>query len=98
MEKYFPVNWRSGIAAALLLMIIWAGGAVWLQESRPAFGGAFPGQMTPQGPRYQIAGCDSSSAWVIDSSTGDVYLIYSNGRWKEVGSIMDDKKQIRGKN
>ena len=54
--------------------------------------------MTPQGPRYQIAGCDAGSAWVIDSATGDVYLIYASGRWKEVGSIMDEKKQIKGKN
>jgi len=74
------------------------GGTFLCQESRPAFGGGFAPQMTPQGPRYQIAGCDAGSAWVIDSATGDVYLIYASGRWKEVGSIMDEKKQIKGKN
>jgi hypothetical protein len=98
MGKNIDINWRNGIVAVLLMAMIWAGGTFLGQDSQPAFGGAFPGQMTPQGPRYQIAGCDASSAWVIDSNTGDVYLIYSNGKWKDVGSIMDDKKQIRGKN
>jgi hypothetical protein len=53
--------------------------------------------MAPQGARYQIAGCDANSAWVIDTSLGDVYLIYGNGKWKEVGSIMDEKKRIKPK-
>jgi hypothetical protein len=26
---------------------------------------------------------------------GDVYLIYANGKWKEVGSILDEKKRIK---
>jgi hypothetical protein len=34
---------------------------------------------------------------VIDATLGDVYLIYSSGKWKEVGSIMDEKKRIKTK-
>lgn len=95
-EGYFFHNGR-GFLAALLMVAIWLGASFFLQDSKPAFGGAFPGQMAPQGPRYQIAGCDANSAWVIDTSLGDVYLIYGNGKWKEVGSIMDEKKRIKPK-
>jgi hypothetical protein len=51
--------------------------------------------MAQQGARYQIAGCDANSAWIIDTAMGDVFIIYSNGKWKEVGSIMDEKKRIK---
>jgi hypothetical protein len=51
--------------------------------------------MGQQGGKYQIAGCDGSSAWIIDTAMGDVYLIYSSGKWKEVGSITDEKKRVK---
>ena len=97
MKENFFFNNGSRILALVLVAGIWLGGTFLLQESPPAFGGAFPGQMAPQGARYQIAGCDANSAWVIDTQLGDVYLIYGNGKWKEVGSIMDEKKRIKTK-
>jgi hypothetical protein len=51
--------------------------------------------MAQQGGRYQITGCNANSAWVIDTAMGDVYMIYSSGKWKEVGSIMDETKRIK---
>ncbi len=82
------------ILAALITAFI-AGGAFYVKESSKAFGGNFAPQMSQPAARYQIAGCDRNSAWVIDTSLGDVYLIFSNGKWKEIGSIMDDRKRIR---
>jgi hypothetical protein len=97
MKESISLSAGRGVLAAVLIAGIWLGGSFLLPDSKPAFGGAFPGQMTPQGSRYQIAGCDANSAWVIDATLGDVYLIYSNGKWKEVGSIMDEKMRIRPK-
>lgn len=97
MKERISLSAGRGVLAIVLMAGIWLGGSFFLQDSPPAFGGAFPGQMAPQGPRYQIAGCDANSAWVIDTSLGDVYLIYGNGKWKEVGSIMDEKKRIKPK-
>jgi len=68
------------------------------KTSSKALAGNFAPQMAQQqGGRYQIAGCDANSAWIIDTAMGDVFLMYSNGKWKEIGSIMDEKKRIRGK-
>jgi len=67
---------------------------LWLNLPK-AFGGQLAPQMAQQGGRYQIAGCDSNSAWIIDTVLGDVFIIYANGKWKEVGSIMDEKKRIK---
>jgi hypothetical protein len=82
------------ILAALMASFI-AGGALLVKDSSKAFGGNFAPQMSQPGARYQIAGCDGSSAWIIDTTVGDVYLIFSNGKWKEVGSITDEKKRIK---
>jgi hypothetical protein len=95
-EIIFSHNGRR-ILALVLVAGIYLGGNLVLQDSPPAFGGALPGQMAPQGAKYQIAGCDANSAWVIDTQMGDVYLIYANGKWKEVGSIVDEKKRIKTK-
>lgn len=95
MNRNIPFSWRNGILAIFLVVSVWLGGTLLWSDSQPAFGGGFAPQMTPQGPRYQIAGCDGNSAWVIDTAVGDVYLIYANGKWKEVGSIMDEKKRIK---
>jgi hypothetical protein len=48
-----------------------------------------------QGPRYQIATRDTNSAWVIDTGSGDIFLIFADGKWKDVGSILDERKQIK---
>ncbi len=45
--------------------------------------------------RFQIASRDATSAWVIDTAAGDVFLIFSTGKWKEVGSIFDEKNRIK---
>jgi hypothetical protein len=97
MKEMISLSAGRGILAIVLMAGIYLGGSFLMQDSPPAFGGAFPGQMAPQGAKYQIAGCDAGSAWVIDVQMGDVYLIYTNGKWKEVGSIMDEKKRIKTK-
>lgn len=78
------------------LVISFAAGAlvIWLNMPK-AFGGQLVPQMAQQGGRYQIANCDGNSAWIIDTALGDVFIIYANGKWKEVGSIMDEKKRIK---
>ena len=81
--------------SAILILSLSVGGSILLRESSKAFGGNFAPQMAQQGARYQIAGCDANSAWIIDTTMGDVFMIYSNGKWKEVGSIMDEKKRIK---
>ncbi len=92
-------RWRRDVRTVLItaaVILTLAGGWSFLKQgSSPAFGGNFSPQMAPPGDRYQIAGCDANSAWVLDASSGDVYLIYANGKWKEVGSIQDEKKRIR---
>jgi hypothetical protein len=45
--------------------------------------------------RFQIAARDANSAWVIDTAGGDIFLIFSSGKWKEVGSIFDEKNRIK---
>ena len=81
-----------------LLLAVWVGWLIGERTPSKAFGGNFAPQMAQQqGGRYQIAGCDGNSAWVIDTAMGDVFQIYSNGKWKEVGSIMDEKKRIKAK-
>jgi hypothetical protein len=97
MKQTISLSAGRGFLAIVLITGIWLGGSFFLPDSPPAFGGAFPGQMAPQGAKYQIAGCDANSAWVIDVQMGDVYLIYANGKWKEVGSILDEKKRIKTK-
>jgi hypothetical protein len=97
MKTNISFKFRNGIIGLLLAASVWLGAALLWPDSPPAFGGGFAPQMAQQGPRYQIAGCDANSAWVIDTAAGDVYLIYGNGKWKEVGSIMDEKKRIKPK-
>lgn len=82
------------IAAALMVSFLTGSLVVWLNLPK-AFGGQLAPQMAQQGGRYQIAGCDSNSAWIIDTVLGDVFIIYANGKWKEVGNIMDEKKRIK---
>ena len=95
MPRKISLDWRIIMLSAILILSLSVGGSLLLRESPKAFGGNFAPQMAQQGGRYQIAGCDANSAWIIDTSMGDVFMIYSNGKWKEVGSIMDEKKRIK---
>lgn len=95
MEKKVSLDLKTIFLLAVIILIFWVSGPVLFQNSPKAFGGNFAPQMAQEGARYQISGCDANSAWVIDRSAGDVYLIYSNGKWKEVGSIMDEKKRMK---
>ena len=86
-----PVYWiLGGLAAAIFLT-----GFFWLREPPRAFGGNFAPMAQQQFARFQISGRDANSAWVIDTAGGDVFLIFSNGKWKEVGSIFDEKNRIK---
>jgi hypothetical protein len=93
MRSKISLDWRIIILSAALILCLSVGGSILVRESSKAFGGNFAPQMAQQGGRYQIAGCDGNSAWIIDTAMGDVYLIYSSGKWKEVGSIMDEQKR-----
>jgi hypothetical protein len=96
-KKIFTGGKTFWIVAALILCL-WAGWLMGERTSSQAFGGNFAPQMAQQqGARYQIAGCDSNSAWVIDTAMGDVFMIYASGKWKEVGSIVDEKMRIKTK-
>jgi len=98
VKKIFSMDFRAVFLTTALVFSLLAGGWLVFRESPKAFGGhfaPFAPQMAQQGGRYQIAGCDANSAWVIDTTLGDVFLIYTTGKWKEVGSIMDEKKRIR---
>jgi hypothetical protein len=75
-------------------MILFTGGFFLFRETK-AFGGTFAPMAQQQYGRYQITGRDGNSAWVIDTAVGDIFLIYADGRWKDVGSIFDEKKRIR---
>jgi len=80
----------GGLAAAIFLT-----GFFWLREPTRAFGGNFSPMAQQQFARFQIAGRDANSAWVIDTAGGDIFLIFSNGKWKEVGSIFEEKNRIK---
>ncbi len=95
MQETMGLRVKFLILVAALIISFLAGGLVlWLNLPK-AFGGQLAPQMAQQGGRYQIAGCDSNSAWIIDTVLGDVFIIYANGKWKEVGSIMDEKRRIK---
>ena len=95
MRSKISLDWRIIVLSAALILFLSVGGSILVRESSKAFGGNFAPQMAQQGGRYQIASCDGNSAWIIDTAMGDVYLIYSSGKWKEVGSIMDEQKRIK---
>jgi hypothetical protein len=82
------------ILGALVLVLSTAGSFL-VRETSKAFGGNFSPMAQQQGPRYQIAGRDTNSAWVIDTGSGDIFLIFADGKWKDVGSILDERKQIK---
>ena len=95
MLNKISLDWRIIILSAALILCLSVGGSILVRESSKAFGGNFAPQMAQQGGRYQIAACNGNSAWIIDTAMGDVYLIYSSGKWKEVGSIMDEQRRMK---
>ena len=95
MKKEYLLDFKRVFLSVILILSLLVGGSILLREASKAFGGNFGPQMAQQGGRYQISGCNANSAWVIDTAMGDVYLIYANGKWKEVGSILDEMKRIK---
>ncbi len=96
MGRIRSLKFRVGFICAAALVAGIVSWSLWDRGPDKAFGGNFaPGLPQQSGAKYQIAGCDAKSAWIIDTGSGDVYLIYSNGKWKEVGSIQDEKKRIK---
>jgi len=95
MKRKIVMELRTLFILGVLGVGLAAAGALWLQEPRGAFGGNFAPMAQQPFARYQIAGRDSNSAWVIDTAAGDVALIYASGKWKDVGSILDEKNRIR---
>jgi hypothetical protein len=95
MKKKIVLDFRSLLILAALFLGVIAAGSFWLREPPQAFGGGFSPMGQQPFARFQIAAKDASSAWVIDTSAGDVFLIYSNGKWKDVGSIFDEKTRIK---
>ncbi len=95
MKRKIVLEVRTILILVALVVGLSAAGSFWLRETPPAFGGGFAPMAQQPVARYQIAGRDSNSAWVIDTAAGDVALIYANGKWKDVGSILDEKNRIR---
>ena len=91
MNLYF----RTILISVGILLSLWAVGSSLLRENSVAFGGGFAPMAQQQMGRYQIAGRDGNSAWVIDTAVGDIYMVYANGKWKDVGSILDEKNRIK---
>jgi hypothetical protein len=96
MQRGKGYDFRTILILAALVLILSTAGSFLVRESSPAFGGSFaPLAQQQQTGHYQIAGRDANSAWVIDTVAGDIFLVYADGKWKEVGSIFDEKKRIR---
>ena len=94
-KKYFLDSQIVFFLAAFILGLFVMAYILKLEVPSQAYGGNFGAQMAPQAGKYQIAGCDGNSAWVIDTENGDVFLIYSTGKWKEIGSVLDEQKRIK---
>ncbi len=87
--------WGVLILASIVLALS-AAGSVVLRDVSKAFGGNFSPMSQPQQTgHFQIASRDANSAWVIDTIEGDVFLIFGDGKWKEVGSVLDEKKRVK---
>jgi len=95
MKRTIVLEVRALLLLGVAVLGLGAVGGWWIRETPPAFGGNFAPMAQQPFARYQIAGRDANSAWVIDTSAGDVALIYANGKWKDVGNILDEKNRIR---
>lgn len=94
-KKY--LDWRALFIAGAILLGFLGGAAILSKASTPAYGGMFGPMTQQQAGRFQISACDSKTAWVIDTAVGDVFFIYANGKWKDVGSILDERTRIKKK-
>ena len=95
MKKKIVLDFRTLLILAGLFLGVIAAGSFWLREPPQAFGGGFSPMGQQPFARFQIAAKDANSAWVIDTSAGDVFLIFTSGKWKDVGSIFDEKNRIK---
>jgi len=95
MKRKIVLDFRTLLILAGLILGLSAAGSFWLREPPQAFGGNFSPMAQQPFARFQIAGKDANSAWVIDTSAGDVFLIFTSGKWKDVGSIFDEKNRIK---
>ena len=95
MKSRKGYEFRTVLILALLVLVLSTAGSFLVRETSKAFGGNFGPMTQQQTGHYQIAARDASSAWVIDTVAGDVFLIYADGKWKDVGSIFDEKKRIK---
>lgn len=90
-RQFLPVLLVAGV-----LLLVFLAGSFFARDTSNAFGGGFAPMAQPQQTgRYQIAARDGSSAWVMDTVEGDIFLIFADGKWREVGSILDDKKRMK---
>jgi hypothetical protein len=95
MKRKIVLNLGTLVILAGLILGLSAAGSFWLREPTQAFGGGFAPMGQQPFARFQIAGKDAKSAWVIDTAAGDVFLIFTNGKWKDVGSIFLEKNRIK---
>ncbi len=96
MKRRKGYEFRTILILALLVLVLSTAGSFLVRETSKAFGGNFgPMAQQQQTGHYQIAARDASSAWVIDTVAGDIFLVYADGKWKDVGSIFDEKKRIK---
>jgi hypothetical protein len=92
-KKY--LDWRTFVTAGAIILGFLGGVSIFVKGSAPVYGGMFGQMAQQQAGRFQISACDNKTAWVIDTSVGDVFLMYANGKWKDVGSILDDRTRIK---
>ena len=96
MKRRGGYKFGTVLILAALVLVLSAAGSFLVRETSKAFGGNFgPMAQQQQTGHYQIAGRDANSAWVIDTVAGDIFLIFADGKWKDVGSIFDEKKRIK---
>ena len=89
------LDWKTGFIAGAILLGFLGGAFMVDKASTPAHGGMFGPMAQQQMGRYQISACDSKVAWVIDTAMGDVFLMYANGKWKDVGTILEERTRIK---
>ena len=96
MKREGNYDFRVILILAALVFTLFTAGFFLVRETSNAFGGNFaPMGQQQQTGHYQIAARDANSAWVLDTVTGDIFLVYADGKWKDVGSIFDEKKRIK---
>ncbi len=95
MKLKWGMNGKTLLILTAVILLLSTALSFLIRETSRAFGGNFAPMSQQQTVRYQIAGRDANSAWVIDTAVGDIFLVYADGKWKDVGSLLDEKKRIR---